>query len=392
MRALHLTWLLSRAGGGIPPVVGALAVAQRRAGVEAQVAGIRDPGAPPAVDGGTPVRLFDAVGPLALGWAPRLAADLAGAPPDLLHLHGLFTWPSQAARCWGRRTGRPVVVAPHGMLDPWALANSAWKKRAFRWLVEDDNLRRAACLHALCAEEAAQLRRLGLRNAVAVVPNGVEVADVPDAPDRGAFGRAFPVASGRRVLLFLGRIHPKKGLPVLLDAWADLGRAGVLARDGWLLAIAGPDQLGHRAEVEGRARDLGASGSVLFTGPLYGGGKAAALAAASGFVLPSQSEGLPMAVLEALAWRLPALVSRACNVDVEAWRAGLVFDLDAGAVARALGAFLSLTDAERAAMGARGRAEVERRHAWPRVAAELSAVYGWLLGGGGPPPCVEVVR
>lgn len=382
MRAAHLTWLVSRRGGGIPPVVFAVAAAQRALGHEARVLGVADPAAPPLGES----RTFPTRGPTSLGWAAGLGAALEAAPPELLHLHGLFTWPSVAARNFGRRTGRPVVVSPHGMLEPWALANSAWKKRLFRALVEDDNLRRAACLHALCEPEAAQFRRLGLVNPVAVVPNGVDLPDGTATP--AAFLDQHPRARGRRLMLFLGRIHPKKGLPHLLDAWARVKRDRPALRE-WLLVVAGPDQLGHSAEVARRAADLGLGDDVEFTGPLYGDLKESALAAAAAFVLPSFSEGFSVAVLEAMARRLPVLVTRQCNLDVEALGAGLLAEPDAGSVARQLDAFLALSETGRREMGERGRRAVEARYTWPRVARNLLDAYGFVLGHNARPAFVE---
>lgn len=381
MKIAHLTWLLSRRGGGIPPVVFAAAGAQRALGHDARITGVEDPGFP--VEGAT---TFRARGPLALGFAPGMAGHLAVERADVLHLHGLFTWTSAVARGYGRRSRQPVVVSPHGMLEPWALANSAWKKRLFRLLVEDENLRRAACLHALCEPEAAQFRRLGLANPIAIVPNGVDLPD-PSVTAR-AFLDRYPGARGRPFLLFLGRIHPKKGLPNLVDAWASVRRERPAFRE-WKLVVAGPDQLGHSTEVARRAADAGIAEAVELTGPLLGEIKQSALAAATGFVLPSFSEGFSIAVLEAMAARLPVLVTRQCNIDVEAIGAGLVGEPDARSVARQLTRFVDLADGDRRRMGARGRAEVESRYTWPRIARDLLDAYGFVLGDNARPAFVE---
>jgi len=391
VKVAHLTWLMSNRGGGIPPVVAALARAQSGAGVAAEILGVADPLAPPAA--GLPSsQVFPAAGPLALGRAPGLGRALSAAQPDLVHLHGLFTWPSRDARDFGRRTGRPVVVSPHGMLEPVALARSAWKKRLFRLFVEDDNLRRAACLHALNAPEARSFRAFGLTNPIAVVPNGVELPGEGAVPERGAFRRRFPSLPAGKLLLFLGRLHPKKGLHPLVDAWAKLEAAGALERDGWTLVVAGPDQLGHEDEVKRHVAERGLGGRIHFVGPLWDEAKAEALAAADAFVLPSFSEGFSVAVLEAMAYRLPVVITRACNFDVERPGAGLLCDAEPGSLAGALDALLSRTDGERAALGAAGRALVEREYGWPAVAASLIAVYAWLFGGGERPASIEVLR
>lgn len=382
MRVSHLTWLLSRRGGGIPPVVFALAAAQSAQGHSADVTGVADPPWPALGDG----KALAARGPLALGYAPAMAASLESNPPDLLHLHGLFTWPSQVARAFGRRTRRSVLVSPHGMLDPWALANSAWKKRVFRFLIEDDNLRRAACLHALCEPEAAQIRRLGFKNPVAIVPNGVELPDEDATPT--AFLERFPRVRGRRVALFLGRIHPKKGLLHLVDAWATVKRDRRGMRE-WMLVVAGPDQRGHQGAVAARVAHHDLVDDVEFTGPLHDDVKTSAFAAASAFVLPSFSEGLSLAILEAMASRLPVLVTRQCNIDVEAFGGGLLADPTAASIARQLSAFLDLGEDERRQMGARGRREVEARYTWSRVAHDLVDAYGFVLGHNARPAFVE---
>jgi glycosyltransferase involved in cell wall biosynthesis len=386
MIAAHVTWLLSTRGGGIPPVVFAIANSQRGSGHDVRVLGVRDR-AGEAIGNAVTV---PAVGPISIGWAPRLRRELSTAAADVLHLHGLFTWPSHAARMWGRRTGRPVVISPHGMLEPWALANSAWKKRAFRWAVEDDNLHRAACLHALCTPEASNMRKIGLRNPIAVVPNGVELP----VDGRGrveAFESRFPACNGRRRMLFLGRIHPKKGLLHLVEAWAAARHDASRDLAEWVLVIAGPDQLGHARDVARLVHERGLDRDILFTGPLHGEEKEQALASASAFVLPSFSEGFSVAVLEAMARRLPVLVTHQCNLDVEAFGGGILAEPNAESIKRQLLRLFEMSPAERGSMGGRGRREVEARYTWPHVARDLLNVYGWILGQDARPACVETV-
>jgi glycosyltransferase involved in cell wall biosynthesis len=385
MRVEHVSWLLSAAGGGIPPVVFSLAGAQRTLGIDARAAGVADPSARPLDSKGVPHVECIAKGPLALGYAPGLRDMLSEHQPDLVHLHGLFTWPSNAVRHWRRDTGRPVVITPHGMLEPWALANSRWKKDIFYRVVEDDNLRRAACLHALCEPEVANFRRLGLRNPIVVLPNGIDLSAMPPPASRATFERCFPAVGGRPVLLFLGRIHPKKGLLHLLDAWAK-----VMPPKEWLLLVAGPDQLGHTSEVQARARDLGIERHVLFTGPLHGDAKWIALSGAQGFILPSFSEGFSMAVLEAMASKLPVLITRQCNLDVEALGAGLLAEPDAASVGDQLRSFFALGEDDRRALGERGRRAVEERYTWSTIARRMVDLYQWLLGAGNRPPHVDV--
>jgi poly(glycerol-phosphate) alpha-glucosyltransferase len=234
------------------------------------------------------------------------------------------------------------------------------------------------------------MRKIGLRNPIAVVPNGVEMP----VERRGrieAFESRFPACAGRRRMLFLGRIHPKKGLPHLVEAWAAVRRDAPRAAAEWVLVIAGPDQLGHSHDVAQLVRERGLGRDVFFTGPLYGEDKEEALAAASAFVLPSFSEGFSVAVLEAMVRRLPVLVTCQCNLDVEAFGGGILAEPNAKSVERQLLHLFEMSPGERNEMGDRGRREVEARYTWPQVARDLLEVYGWALGQDSRPACVETV-
>ena len=184
------------------------------------------------------------------------------------------------------------------------------KKRVAAWLFENRNLSQAACLHALCEAEARSYRDFGLRNPICIIPNGV---DVPEVGQKGPEARRQPwedfVKPGRKRLLFLSRIHPKKGLVNLLRAWKGISP---LFND-WCLMVAGPDEVGHEAQLRSLCASLGIDDSVYFIGQAYGEDKRALLAAADAFVLPSFSEGISMAVLEAAGAALPVVLTHQCN-------------------------------------------------------------------------------
>src|SRR5262249_33235072 len=150
--------------------------------------------------------------------------------------------PSADVVAWSRGT-KPYVISPHGMLDPWAIANSAFKKRIARFLYEDRHLREAACIHALCTAEAAAIRAFGLRNPICIIPNGVEMPQGAPKPAPVWLG----TEAGARVLLYLGRLHPKKNVHGLLRAFAHL-KAGRGLGD-WRLVVAGWDQGGYGAKL-----------------------------------------------------------------------------------------------------------------------------------------------
>ena len=317
------------------------------------------------------VRQFARRGPGKLFYAPGLAgaaAEFFAGGGAVAHGHGLHVYPNFAIGRLARRGGVPLVYHPHGMFEPWILARSRGKKRVAGWLFEDANFRHARLWRALTAREADQVRAQGLTAPVVVLPNGIDPA--PFAGPRVTDGKT------RRQVLFLGRLHPKKGLPLLVAAWAALGRAAA----DWEIVIAGPDELGHRAEVEAQVRAAGLGEAVRFIGPVAGAAKVACLLAADVFVLPSHSEGFSVAILEALAAGLPVVATRACNFPgLTSSGAGWECEPTAESVTGALALALAAGDDARRQRGELGRRLVVENYAWPRLAADLHAECGKLL-------------
>ncbi len=323
-------------------------------------------------------RTFQARGPRMFGYAPGLAAALETSDAEILHIHGIWMYPSVVALRWSHGK-RPYVVSPHGLLRPWALRNSRWKKRIATVLYENTHLRRAACLHALNVAEAEAFREYGLKNPICIIPNGTNLRHDAIRSD---------VRQGRSIL-YLGRFHPSKGLRSLIEAWRAVCKEAEAA--GWRLTVAGWDQNRHRAELEQLADQLQIRASITFLGPQFDADKDRCLAAASAFILPSQSEGLPISILEAWSWQIPVLMTHQCNLPEGAEaRAAIMMDPEADSIAAALRCFFSMTDAERDAMGMNGRSLVEKRFQWQRIGETMTQVYDWILGRGPRPECVMV--
>jgi poly(glycerol-phosphate) alpha-glucosyltransferase len=387
MKTAFLAASVSRQAGGLYDAVrrlGAEQAALNRSSI--LVFGLQDRNTLTDLAGwqGVAVTTATVRGPRSFGYSPQLLPALHGAGPDLVHQHGLWMYPSVACHRWSTRTRKPYLVSPHGMLDPWALGHSGWKKRLAGWLYEDSHLRRAVCLHALCEAEARAVRAYGLKNPICVIPNGIDLpagldASPPDWEDSGT--------RGAKVLLYLGRLHPKKNLVNLLRAWAAIQRQGKGARD-WRLVIAGWDQIGYQARLARAARELEIEESVRFPGPRFGDAKHATLGRADAFILPSLSEGLPMAVLEAWAYGLAVLMTPECNLP-EGFATGAAIRLGPGpeAITPGLVELMEMSDAARAGMGRLGRKLVCEKFAWPRIARQMRAVYEWCLGGGARPDC-----
>jgi len=300
-----------------------------------------------------------------------------------VHIHGLWETHCMTAADMARSCKRPYIISAHGMLELWALRSKRLKKALYAALVEIRRMQRAACLRACSAAEVDDYRRLGLSNPIAIVPNGV---DAQPGVTADSFHRAFPNLKGKRIILFLGRIHQKKGLPLLLRAWA---RNAHRASDTHLV-IAGPDSDNSLPHLKKLAEELRLSSSVSFTGMLTGVHKWSALAAASLFVLPSYSEGFSMSVLEALAMGVPVLVTTQCNIpEVELHACGWVIPPAAGPLEQVLADFLSLSSEDVARIGARGRELVRNRFSSMVVGRQLAQVYDWLQGGN-KPTAVEI--
>lgn len=376
MRAALVTASLSHRGGGVSAAVEALSGALLQAGCEVRVFGLADAdwtAGERARWRGAEALGLPVAGPRAFGYAPAMLGELLAWRPDFAHSHGLWTHPSRAVLQWARRTGRPYLVSPHGMLDPWALQRARWKKRVVGRLFQDRHLASAAALHALCLAEAAALERYA-PGRVLLAPNGVAAPPAAASAPAPWEGRLL---AGERVMLFLGRLHEKKNLAPLIRAW---GEVPPRERGGWRLAVAGWGQDGHEAELARTAADAGLAGEALFLGPLFADAKDAAFRNASAFVLPSLSEGLPIAVLEAWSYGLPALMSDACNLP-EGFqaRAALRLGVAPGEMLADLRAFMALDDAAVARLGANARALAAARFRWDAVAAQFIAHYRGVL-------------
>jgi glycosyltransferase involved in cell wall biosynthesis len=383
MRIGMLTSSASRNGGGVFPAACGLAAALEEIGpISVKLFGVEDEYSADdqALWRNLEIRAERPAGPRSFGFAPHLSGSLQSAGLDLIHVHGIWMYPSIASHHWARRQRRPYVVSPHGMLDSWAVANSRWKKRIAGALYEHRHLRGAACLHALTAAEAKAIRAYGLRNPVCVIPNGVQI------PEHSLQRAEREI----QTLLYLGRLHPKKGIAALLRAWASA--RSVPGADNWRLVIAGWDDGGYLGELQRLAHELSIDDNVAFAGPQFGAEKAVAYARASAFVLPSLSEGLPIAVLEAWASGMPVLMTPECNLP-EGFEAGAAIPIAAShadQICAALNTLFSASPAQLCAMGACGRRLVEQRFSWNRVASEMKQVYGWVLGLGPMPSSVTI--
>lgn len=250
-------------------------------------------------------------GPMSYSFAPGMLASLLKAKPDLVHVHGVWQFHCAAVHVWSMLTGKPYVVSPHGMLEPWIRARSPGLKRAVSALYQDRFLRKAGGFHLLTDKEGSDVAEFLSGQPAPVIPNFAE----PFESDGIKPAWWKPEFAGRAVYLFLGRLHEKKGVMELMEAWGRLSSEDAGFRDGSALVFCGWNDgiAGFESTVETLAR---AHGNVVFAGPQYGPDKNRSMGAARYFLLPSKSEGLPMAILEAWAAGVPAIISPECNLDI----------------------------------------------------------------------------
>jgi glycosyltransferase involved in cell wall biosynthesis len=336
----------------------------------------------------------------------RLAAK-AVEEAEWFHGHGLYVWTNKWLGGEARKRGKPLVYHPQGFFDPWILRRSRGKKRLAHWLFEDKNIAHVRWWRAVSNKEAEQIRAVvGSHAVVHVIPNGIDIDEV-DALDAhegkqetGDGGQGWPEASVFRKdsvsvgdtttsdslpftrygawterkrpkrLLFLSRIHAKKGLDLLVPAWGKLMREF----PDWELLIVGPDEGGYQATVEKMIAESGCSETCWIHPAVSGTEKHALLRTADLFVLPSYSEGFPMAVLEAAAHRIPVVQTNECNFP-ELTAAGGAWECrpERESVEKALRDALTAEDAERAERGLRGRELVEKSYAWDQIAEQVTA-------------------
>ena len=299
--------------------------------------------------------------------------------PTLIHSHGLWApanhWASHAAR----RYNIPLIVQPRGMLEPWSLKHKMLKKRIAMAFFQRYDLETARLFIATAEMEFESIRKLGLPQPVAIIPNGIQV-------DRSPCPIPFVHSTQKKVrtVLFLSRVHPKKGIINLLNAWAEV------SPHGWHLKLAGPNEKGHLEEVMSTAKRLGILQSIEYIGAIDDMCKSQIYDSADLFVLPTFSENFGVVVVEALAHGVPVITTHGAPwADLETYGCGWWVEIGAHPLAQALRQSMALSDEDRRKMGERGKAYV-LRYNWDNIAKQTIEVYRWLLGQRPVPDCVRM--
>jgi glycosyltransferase involved in cell wall biosynthesis len=371
--------------GGPPQVVAGSAAALARRGHRVSVFTRETPSVSRAFDeqfDGLSVELLrfpvDAPAALARSSAMKQAFAAQCGSIDVLHAHGI--WEGHLAQLAQvmRSAGKPVVVSSHGMLDSWSMRQSAWKKQLVLALGGTGSmLSKADAVVFGTEEESAEGRKVVPNARHVIVPNGIDsatIARITDSLDPSALLARLPViATWRRTILYFSRIHPKKGLDLLVDAFAlhkdQLDGVG-------LLVVGIPQDAGYLAAIERTIAENDLSGHIAITTDLTGPDAKIAFAVADVFALPSHQEGFSMAIVEAMAAGKPLLITDKCHMaEVADWQAGVVVPDTAPGIAQGLEQVISLDDDALAQMGRNGRKVAVDCYDWAMIAARLETLY-----------------
>jgi glycosyltransferase involved in cell wall biosynthesis len=316
--------------------------------------------------------------PYRVGRSPEmyrwLCQEVSSGAIDIVHNHGIWMMPNVYPGWVTRGSQTPLVVSPRGTFSEWAMNHSKAVKIPFWHVFQKRAISGAALFHATSEGEYGDIRRLNFRQPIAVIPNGVDLP-LLDEPRFGA----------RRSLLFLGRVHPVKGVDNLLRAWAALESRF----EDWDLRIVGPGDEGYLRELDGLATSLRVT-RATFDGSLYGAAKEQAYRSADLFVLPTHSENFGIAVAEALAAGCPVITTKGAPWSgLREHGAGWWIDIGVDPLRRALEVAMSKPRQELAAMGSRGRSWMERDFSWDKIATQMIEAYRWLREGGVSPDWIR---
>ncbi len=305
----------------------------------------------------------------------RLATMCRAAhSPVILHDHGVWLHTHHDCACVAKSLGISRVVSPRGSLMQWPLNYKALKKKLAWAAYQRRDVIAAKVIHATSPEEADDMRSIGIKRPIAVIPNGVVL------PTLSPIAKTHPPT-----VLFLSRLTPKKGLLNLVAAWAQVRPIG------WRCVIAGPDEANYRATVEQAVLRAGLQSEFCFCGPVADDQKWPLYASARIFVLPTFNENFGIVVAEALACGVPVITTKGAPwSDLEAYRCGWWIDIGVDSLANALRKAMAISERECAEMGDRGHRLVKEKYAWQPIAHQMIEVYQWIIAGGRPPACVSL--
>lgn len=304
-----------------------------------------------------------------LDYSVGLGNKLANSNVDLFHGHALWNFPIHQMSTAARKKGKPYIISIHGMLEPWSLQQSKLKKKVAMNLYQFKDLRKASCLHATAYSEAENIRSLGFKNPIAIIPNGINLLEYP-----------FQVKSlerKKRKLLFLSRIHHKKGIEILIDAWSKIDLS---IKNNWEVEIAGNGEEEYIKILQQKINNARLNDEIKITGPHFGKEKINTYQSADLFVLPTYSENFGMVIAEALSCGIPVITTKGTPwKDLEEYNAGSWIDIGIEPLRNTLETYLTKDSKELQQMGMNGRKLVEDKYSIESVGEKFKHLYNWIL-------------
>lgn len=332
--------------------------------------------------------LFHIRGPFKFGYAPGYFDDLVNFSPDVAHIHSIWKYPSYITYKWSTKYKKPYVTTLNGMLDRWAVENSKYKKKFILKLFEKKALDSAACIQVNTEKEYIDARHFGLKNPICIINNGVKLKNYR----LNDYTSPWPniTKKGKKVLLFLGRIHPKKNPQLLVKAWHSLVLENFKGIDEWQLVMVGFSNIySHEAEIKKTVIEKNLTDKIVLLDAQYGDAMNACFCYSDAFILPSSSEGVPISVLEAWTFKLPTLITEECNL-IESFSKGAAIKIEPNidSIKNGIRHVISLHDDQRKILSENAFSLVQSDFLWPKIADKLVDIYKWVSGSGPMPETV----
>jgi glycosyltransferase involved in cell wall biosynthesis len=295
---------------------------------------------------------------------------------DIIHINETWHYPHFVAYRLAKKYKKPFIITPHGTLEPWCLNYKSFKKKIFSFLIQRRILNQASAIQALTQKEAKNIKKFGADNYIEVIPNGINIEEFNDLSPYIDLENEYPQLKNKKIILFLGRIHPIKGLDILAQAFGNVAKN----RDDIRLLIVGLDNDGYQKEIEKILKKEKVLDKVIFTGALLGKEKLAAFRRSNIFVLPSYSEGFGRATLEAMFCGLPVIVSDQCDFFLNETEdnVGLIINLDIDELVRAIIKLLENPVLSKE-MSQNGRKLAREKYTWDKITDKIIDLYKKVL-------------
>ena len=294
----------------------------------------------------------------------------------LIQIQSMWDWPYHKVMVEARKLGIPYIVTPRGMLEPWSLSQKKWKKKLAWWLYQRNDVQKSVCVFTTAKMEAEHVTNLGITTCKAVIPNGIETDSYPCKTS---------VDVVKKQVLFLSRVHVKKGIEVLFEVWKQIHPD----YEDWQLLVIGNGEAEYIHSLENRVECLGLKESIKILPPVFGNDKIQIYQESALFCLPSYSENFGMAIAEAMSCGTPVITTTNCPWNIlNDTKTGWCIDLNVDNLERALREALSMNPTELYDMGQKASKLIYENFDYRNVTRKTLKLYEWLLNGGEKPEFV----